>query len=297
MEIRTLRYFYTIAEEGNVSRAAAILHMTQPTLSRQLKALEDELGTALFVREHNHLALTDAGLFLKSRAEEILKLTQQTNLAFEERKNQLFSGNMTIGCVEADNSDTLSMMLEEFTHDYPHVTFDIFSGTSDIIKERLDKGLLDMAILLEPVDTDKYSVVTLPRRERWGLLVPVTSSLAQQGSISPQDLCQTPLLISGRPEIQSMVTKWAGVSYSKLHVRGHFNLSFNVISMVAHGVAAALMIEGAISGRKPKEVSFVPLRPEIQTNCVLVWRRERVLSPVVDQFISRFNSNFSKSSE
>jgi len=292
LELRLLRYFYTIAEEGNISKAAAILHITQPTLSRQLKLLEDELGTALFIREHHHLTLTDAGLFLQSRAAEILELSQQTTLAFETRKQQLFSGNINIGCVEADNSDTLSMILEEFVHDYPQVTFDIFSGTSDIIKERLDKGLLDVAILLQPVDTEKYQTLTLPRRERWGLLVSSSSSLARQASISPTDLVRTPLILSGRHEVQDMLSHWAQAPISRLRVKGHFNLSFNVISLVAHGVAPALMIEGAISGRKPKEVSFVPLAPTIETNCVLVWRRERILTPVVDQFIKKFKDSF-----
>ncbi|MTV81545.1 LysR family transcriptional regulator [Secundilactobacillus folii] len=292
MELRILRYFYTIAEEGNVSKAAEVLHITQPTLSRQLKALEDELGTALFIRQHNHLELTPAGMYLRSRAAEMLQLAQQTSMEFENRKRELFNGHVTIGCVEADNSDTLSMLLEDFTHDYPNVTFDIFSGTSDIIKERLDKGLLDMAILLEPVDTRKYSTVTLPRRERWGLLVPFSSPLARKGAIFPADLQPLPLLISGRPEIQQMLANWAQMPFSKLNVRGHFNLSFNVISLVAHGVADAVMIEGAITGRKPKEVSFVPLSPEIQTNCVLVWRRERVMSPVADKFISYFKTSF-----
>ncbi len=140
MELRVLRYFYTIAEQGNISQAAAVLHITQPTLSRQLKELEDELKTQLFIRNKRQLTLTDAGLFLKSRAEEILQLTQQTTQEFEDRRSELFSGHISIGCVEADNSDTLAMILEDFVADYPQVTFDIFSGNSEIITDRLDKG-------------------------------------------------------------------------------------------------------------------------------------------------------------
>ena len=166
MDFRLLKYFWTIAEEGTVSRAADILHITQPTLSRQLKELEEELGTELFVREKKKMILTEAGLFLKSRAEEILSLTNQTKQEFESRRNQLFSGHISIGCVEADNSDTLATILEELVSDYPQVTFHIFSGTSDDITEKLDKGLIDLAILLEPISLDKYESLTLPRTER-----------------------------------------------------------------------------------------------------------------------------------
>lgn len=178
MEIRVLRYFWTIVEENSVSKAAEQLHITQPTLSRQLRELETELGTELFTREKNRLKLTEAGLFLKSRAEEILSLTQRTEQEFEDQKKLLFSGNISVGCVEADNSDTLSMMLEEFVADYPEVTFNIYTATGDDITDLLDKGLIDLAILLEPVDTAKYNKIVLPRVERWELLVSNTSFLA-----------------------------------------------------------------------------------------------------------------------
>lgn len=294
MELRTLRYFYTIAEEENITKAADVLHITQPTLSRQLKHLEDELGTELFRRERQRLVLTEAGTFLKDRAAEILALSQQTSLEFENRKKQLFSGHITIGCVEADNSDTLAMMLEDFVADYPQVTFEIFSGTSDIIMERLDKGLLDVAILLEPVNTTKYKTVTLPRTEKWGLLVSSDSFLARQSEITPQEMMGVPLMMSGRPDVQHLMADWAGVPVNELNVVGNFNLTFNVIPLVAHQVAAALMIEGSISGRQPDDVKFLPLSPTIQTNCVLVWRRERIVSPVVNEFIHYFQNSFQK---
>lgn len=292
MELRLLHYFYTIAETENITQAAAQLHITQPTLSRQLKSLERELGTTLFTRDHNQLALTEAGLFLKSRAAEILSLTQQTTQEFNDRRQQLFSGHIAIGCVEADNSDTLAMMLEDFVSDYPQVTFEIFSGTSDIIKERLEKGLLDVAILLEPVNTEKYHTLTLPRTERWGLLVSNESFAARKADIEPADLPGMPLMISGRPEVQQLLADWAGVTLDQLNVIGNFNLSFNVIPLVEHQVGAAVSIEGAVSGRQPSDVTFVPLKPAMQTNCVLVWRRERMLTPVVGEFIRYFREAF-----
>lgn len=292
MELRLLRYFWTIAEEENISRAAEILHVTQPTLSRQLRELETELGTPLFDRKNKGLVLTEAGLFLKSRAGEILKLTQQTTQEFVNRQAQLFSGHIAIGCVEADNSDTLAMMLEDFVSDYPQVTFHIFSSASDIITDQLDKGLLDVAILLEPVNTDKYATLTLPRTEQWGLLVAAESFLANRETIVPTDLPGMPLMISNRPEVQHLLTTWSGLDRDQLNIIGTYNLSFNVLPLVAHQVAAALMIAGALSNRQPADTRFIPLAPAIGTNCVLVWRRDRLMTPVVREFIRYFREAF-----
>lgn len=292
MEIRTLKYFWTIAEEGTISKAAKALHITQPTLSRQLRELENELGTSLFIRGRRKLQLTDAGLFLKTRAEEILQLTQQTNLEFENRRKQLFSGRIAIGCVEADNSDTLALILEKFVQDYPQVTFTVYSGTSDDITTRLDKGLLDVAVLLKPVATEKYGEIILPRTERWGLLVSKDSSWAKKNAIQPADLREMPLFIAQRPEVRQLVTKWSGIDYAQLKVVGNFNLIFNVLALVKRQVGQAFGIEGATAQIRPEGVKFIPLQPEVKTNCVLVWRRERNLTPVVNEFINYFKDAF-----
>lgn len=292
MEIRTLKYFWTIAEEGTISKAAKALHITQPTLSRQLRELENELGTSLFIRGRRKLQLTDAGLFLKTRAEEILQLTQQTNLEFENRRKQLFSGRIAIGCVEADNSDTLALILEKFVQDYPQVTFTVYSGTSDDITTRLDKGLLDVAVLLKPVATEKYGEIILPRTERWGLLVSKDSSWAKKNAIQPADLREMPLFIAQRPEVRQLVTKWSGIDYAQLKVVGNFNLIFNVLALVKRQVGQAFGIEGATAQIRPEGVKFILLQPEVKTNCVLVWRRERNLTPVVNEFINYFKDAF-----
>lgn len=292
MEIRTLKYFWTIAEEGTISKAAKALHITQPTLSRQLRELENELGTSLFIRGRRKLQLTDAGLFLKTRAEEILQLTQQTNLEFENRRKQLFSGRIAIGCVEADNSDTLALILEKFVQDYPQVTFTVYSGTSDDITTRLDKGLLDVAVLLKPVATEKYGEITLPRTERWGLLVSKDSSWAKKNAIQPADLREMPLFIAQRPEVRQLVTKWSGIDYAQLKVVGNFNLIFNVLALVKRQVGQAFGIEGATAQIRPEGVKFIPLQPEVKTNCVLVWRRERNLTLAVNEFINYFKDAF-----
>jgi DNA-binding transcriptional LysR family regulator len=292
MELRLLKYFYTIAEEGTISQAAEVLHITQPTLSRQLKELEEELGTELFLREKRKMVLTEAGRFLKSRAEEILHLTEQTQQEFEDRRKQLFSGHFSIGCVEADNSDTLAMMLEEFISDYPEVHFHIQSGTGDDIKERLDKGLLDLAIVLEPADTEKYEKIILPRKEKWGILVSADSFLAQKSELTKEELKGVPLLISQRAEVQTMFSNWLGIDPADLSIVGTYNLIFNVFSLVENRVGSALTIEGAITNRKQETMKFLPLAPAVETSCVLIWKKNRILSPVVAEFISRFNDAF-----
>lgn len=294
MELRLLRYFWTVADIGNISKAAEQLHITQPTLSRQIKELESELESPLFTREKNHLELTEAGLFLKSRAAEILDLTQATQQEFVDRRRQLFSGHIRIGCVEADNSDTMAMMLEEFIRDYPEVTFTVLTGTSDDIIDCLDKGLVDLAILLEPINTDKYHTLTLPRTEKWGLLVAQDSFLATKETITPEDLSGVPLMTGARSEIRSLLSKWTGESTDELNIIGYFNLHFNILPLVERQVAAALVIEGAAIDRKIRKIKFISLKPEVKTNCVLAWRKNRVWSPVVSELVNRFKQAFAK---
>ncbi|MGJ8731027.1 LysR family transcriptional regulator [Listeria aquatica] len=292
MEIRLLRYFLTVAEERNVSRAARALRITQPTLSRQLKEFESSLGTELFVRQNKELVLTEAGLLLKSRAEEILELTERTEQEFQDQKKALFSGHVSIGCVEADNSDTVAMMLEELVNEYPQVTFAIFSGTSDMIVERLEKGLLDLAVLIEPVDTKQFEKLVLPHEERWGLLVSKESFLAVQDEIEIADLARIPLLSSSRTEVAAMLGSWAKESGVSFQIVGTFNLIFNVIPLVENHVGSAIGIEGALSAWNLDRLKFLPLVPEVKTKCVLVWKKHREHSPSVAVLLQYFKDAF-----
>lgn len=292
MDYRLLKYFKAIAEEKSISRAASVLHITQPTLSRQLKEFEDELGAGLFYREKKEMHLTEAGHFLKDRANEILDLTEQTEKEFMRHKEVLFSGHISIGCVEAENSDTLALILEELITDYPKITFSIFSGTSHDITDKLDKGLLDLAILLEPMKTNKYEKIRLPRKEKWGLLVSETSNLADRSYVKPTDITTAPLLCSGRTEIQDMLQVWSGSHFEHINIIGTYNLIFNIIPLVSNGVAHALAIKGAGTDWNAKGIKFVPLQPAIETDCVVAWKKHRSLTPVVNEFIKRMKYAF-----
>jgi len=292
MEIRMLRYFLVVAEQQNIAKAAQTLHITPPTLSRQIKSLEESLGSDLFIRESRQMELTESGLFLKKRAEDILELNDKTEKEFNDSKQELLSGHISIGCVEADNSDTLALMLEEFVAEHPQVTFSIFSGTSDDIVDRLDKGLLDLAILLEPISTEKYHKLILPREEKWGLMVSTQSYLASKESIQIEELPGIPLLCSPREEIQEMITSWDALQNKKLNIVGTYNLIFNVFSLVENRVGSALTIEGAMANRDTSSVKFLPIVPEITTHCVLVWRKNTLLTPSVNQFVEKFIQAF-----
>ncbi|WP_339183511.1 LysR family transcriptional regulator [Oceanobacillus sp. FSL W7-1293] len=292
MELRVLRYFLVIAEEGSISKASEVLHITQPTLSRQIKELEEELGAELFIREKRNMTLTKAGEYLVDRAQEILSLSDKTTQEFMNQRKQLFSGHLSIGCVEADNSDTLSMILEEFITDYPEVTFSIFSGTGEDIIDKLDRGLLDVGVLIKPISTEKYDYVSFPKKEKWGLLVEKSSFLAQKTSLEPKDLIGVPLLAPVRKEVQKMLSTWMNKDLNELNIAGDYNLIFNVFSLVENKIASALAIEGAIIPRQDERFRFIPLNPLLETQCVFAWRKNVMFSPVVQEFIKRMNDAF-----
>ncbi|MGL9731022.1 LysR family transcriptional regulator [Enterococcus sp. DIV0756] len=291
MEIRLLRYFWAVAQEGNISRAARMLNITQPTLSRQIKELEEQIETPLFHREKNRLSLTQDGYFLKERAEEILALDDKLEQAFSAQRKEQLSGTITIGCVEADNSDTVAMLLEELISDYPQVRFNLVTGTSDDISDRLEKGILDLAVLIEPVTLNEVETLTLPREEKWGFLVSKELFIANKNELQPEDIKGLPIFCSGRSEVQRLLSDWSGISMDLLNIIGHYNLIFNILPLVDHQVGAALAIEGAISDRKLTESVFIPLAPSVKTHCVLVWKK-RLQTPPVQELINRFKHAF-----
>lgn len=291
MEIRLLRYFWAVAQEGNISRASRILNITQPTLSRQIKELEERIGAPLFHREKNRLSLTKDGYFLKERAEEILALDEKLEQAFSAQRNEQLSGTISIGCVEADNSDTVAMLLEELISDYPQIQFNLVTGTSDDISDRLEKGILDLVILLEPVILNEVETLILPREERWGFLVSKEMFIAEKEFLKPEDIKGLPILCSSRSEVQNLLSDWSREPLDQLNIVGNFNLIFNVLPLVNHKVGAALSVEGAILDRRLEEAVFIPLQPSVKTHCVLVWKK-RVQTPAVQELINRFNHAF-----
>ncbi len=241
MELRVLRYFLTIAREENITRAADILHITQPTLSRQIMQLEDELDVKLFNRGAK-FSLTEKGLLLRRRAEELLSLAQKTEEEMQALETSV-SGTIHIGGGETNAMRIWAPIIKEFSEENPEVVFDFFSGSADELKERVDKGLIDIILLVEPVDIAKYEFIRLPSSDRFGILMRTDSLLAQQASVSSEDLLDKPLIVSGRGLVQAKLMQWFGKQYEDLHVVATYNLINNAAIMVESGLGYAFSLE------------------------------------------------------
>lgn len=280
MELRVLKYFLAVAREENITKAAALLHLTQPTLSRQLMQLEEELGVQLFRRSRYHIELTEDGMLLRRRAQELVDLAEKTTREFTMRETELM-GEIAIGAGETRSMSFISRAMVSFRENYPKVTFRIFSANADDVKERLDTGLLDMGLLTEPVDVGRYAFCRMKERDRWGVLVRLDSPLAGLDSVTPDDLEQVPLIISGRERVQRELANWFGDRWERLQIAASFNLILNAANMVRYGVGTALSFDLNFSF---DDLRFIPLSPTMDTGTVLVWKKEQVLTPAVEAF-------------
>lgn len=285
MEIRTLHYFLIVAKEKNITQAAKRLHIGQPTLSRQLIQLEEEVGKKLLIRGKRKIQLTEAGILLKRRAEEIIDLINKT-------ENELISdidnltGEIMIGMAECSFTHSfLPKLIKTFSMKYSEVTYDFYTGNADLVKERLDQGIIDIGILLEPVDIEKYDYIRLPQKERWGITVSKDNYLFNKEYVTSKDLINIPLLNTKRSIVQGEIASWFKQDYKRLHFIATYNFLSNTIPLVAQGIGSAITIEGAFWGQCHDNVKFIPFYPELLTGTVLVWKKHQTLSPLVSKFI------------
>ncbi len=281
MELRVLRYFYTVAREENITRAAQLLHVTQPTLSRQLMGLEEELGTVLFHRSSHRILLTEDGMLLKRRAQELLELADKTQREFQSREE--LSGVIAIGCGETCNMAHLSDLMVSFRQEHPLVQFRIYSATADEVKDRMENGLLDMGLLMEPVDISRYHTVPMPHRERWGALVREDCPLAALPRVTPEDLLPYPLLLSWREQVNEQMREWFGECFAQAKVAARYNLITNTAIMVKHRVGVALCFD--LGTTYYDSLRLVPLSPALENGAVLAWKKEQARSRAVERFI------------
>lgn len=281
MELRVLRYFLMVAREENITRAAELLHITQPTLSRQLKQLEEELGTELFERSNHSIHLTEDGMLLKRRAQEMIELADKTKSEFGQNREEI-AGNISIGSGEARSVQELADVIRVFQEKYPAVQYDLYTANADDIKERIDKGLLDIGLLAEPVDISKYNFIRLKQKERWGVLVRKDSELAHKSVITPEDLLGTPVFMPQRALVKSELEGWFGDIYDRIRVAGTYNLINNAAVMVEKKIGAALCFQFQSWF---DNLTCIPLSPYIETGAVLVWRKSQVVSRTMHQFI------------
>ena len=272
MELRVLRYFLTIAEEENITRAADILHVTQPTLSRQMMQLEDELGTKLFKRSRYCIKLTEDGLFLKRRAEEILSLAENTAQAIGNRDKDIV-GEITIGCTETHSMDVFAARMAEFRDLHKGVSYNIFTTNADGIKENMEKGVFELGLVTEPVDTTRFETLHLQDKERWGALVREDDPLSEKEFVYPDDV---------RSEVRYILEEWFGASFQNLDIASRYNLGRNVAVMVRSGLGTGICFDLFSSH---EGLRFIPMSPPLMTGSAVCWKKNQLFSTVTRSFI------------
>ena len=285
MELRVLRYFLAVAREQSISGAAQSLHITQPTLSRQMMELEEELGTKLLVRgkKNRRVELTEDGLLLRSRAEEIVDLANKTEAEFS-REEHTVTGDIFIGAGETDAMRILAAAAKRLHQSYPNIRYHLFSGNAEAVTERLDKGLLDFGILIGEADLTKYNALTLPASETWGVLMRRDSELASNESIRPEMLWDKPLIMSQQSVAHNEFTGWLGLEPERLNVIATYNLIYNASLLVEEGLGYAITIENLVN-TSDSPLAFRPFEPRLEGRLSLVWKKYHAFSRAAELFI------------
>lgn len=285
MEIRVLEYFLAIAREQNISKAAESLHLSQPTLSRQIQNLEEEIGKQLFIRGRRQITLTDEGMLLRKRAEEILNLVYKTENELNDSLDTI-SGDIYIGTGETDAIRHIAKTARKIQKEYPDIHYHIISADSEDVLERLDKGLIDFGLIFGEVDHTKYNALTINTTDQWGVLMPKNSPLAKKNAIKAVDLIDKPIIIS-RQVLKHRDTffKWFGKDISELDIISTYNLLFNASLMVEEGVGYALCIDHIINTSGESPLCFRPLAPALEENISIVWKKYQVFTKASEYFL------------
>lgn len=295
MEIRVLRYFLAVAREGSITKAANSLHLTQPTLTRQLQDLEKELKQRLLMRGKHKVTLTPEGLILQKRAQEIVDMVEKTEAEFQSISDTI-SGDIYIGGGETDSMKYVAEIIKEIQEDYPAIKFHLYSGNAEDVMEKLDRGLLDFGILIQPVDLSRYDHLELPERDTWGVIMRSDSPLAEKNEITLNDLVEIPLLasrqMSPKYSKDSGFLDWFGDKYNDLNIAATYNLIFNAAIMVKAGVGVAVTLDKLADTSKESGVCFRPLSPKLESGLDIVWKKNQVFSPAAKLFWERLKERF-----
>lgn len=294
MELRVLKYFLVVAREKNITRASKMLHITQPTLSRQLHQLEEEFGTTLFHRGKHNITLTTAGLLLYRRASEFAELEEKTAQEMQN-SGESIAGPVSIGIGETVSLNDVAEVIKAFQKEYPDSYFDIYTGVANDVKERMENGLLDFGVLLDPVDISEYNFIHLPNTDSWAVLMPENHPLAKKAEITAKDLAGVPLVMAQREAVRNMVENWFGKYKEELVTPIFMNLSaFNKSILVRKGLGVALGLDFGFAG--PGLVSR-PLTPRLINHCSIAWKKNRFQAPVVARFAEFMADWFTEESE
>lgn len=284
MELRVLKYFLTVADEGNFTRAADVLHVTQPTLSRQMMELESEMGTTLLIRGKRSVTLTEEGFLFKQQAETIVELADKLEHTFTDQKD-VICGTIQIGATEAVGSRTLAERMKEFREKYPGVQFNLYNGMADNIKEMIEHGLLDLGLVMEPIDTAKFEYVRLPQKETWGILIRKDHELAGKETVTVEDIKSYPLIMPERENAKNQILHWMRCEERHLEIPAYYNILSNSALLVKAGMGCAVCLDGALSIHADPELCFRPILPEHVTRSVILWKKNHLFSQAASLFI------------
>ena len=295
MEIRVLKYFLTVAEIGNITKAANSMHLTQPTLSRQLQDLERELGQKLFARGSKSVTLTPEGMVLRRRAQEIMELVEKTENEFFSIKDDV-SGDIFIGAGETKTIKLIADVMKTLQKKYQKIKFHIVSGDSEDLSEKLDKGILDFCIFIEPFVPDKYNYINLSEKDTWGILLRQDDPLAKKESIKVEDIINLPILISRQAIKKSFennpILDWFGDNFDKMHIAGTYNLLYNAAIMTENEIGYALGLDRLIADTLNSPLTFRPLNPKLQVCVSIAWKKNQVFSKAAKLFLDEMNVKF-----
>lgn len=295
MEIRVLRYFLAVAREESITAAANFLHLTQPTLSRQIHDLEEELGQRLLIRKSHRVTLTPEGMLLRKRAEEILSMVDKTESEFRSLETTV-SGDVYIGSGETQAVRQIAEIIRRMQVEYPGIHYHMHSGNAQDITDRLDNGLLDFGILIQPADITKYDSLDLPAKDVWGVIMRKDSPLAAKGQLCKEDLRSLPLLCSRQAVLTqrhgNAFASWFGAEFEKLNIVSTYNLIYNAAIMVEAGVGYAVTLDHLANTSATSDLCFRPLFPRLESGLNIVWKKYQVFSPAAEVFLDHLKEAF-----
>lgn len=290
MEIRVLKYFLAVAREGSITKAANSLHLTQPTLTRQLQDLEHELKQKLFIRGKHNVTLTQEGLILRKRAQEIIDMVEKTEAEFQSISDSI-SGDIYIGGGETDSMKYIAEVIKDLQLEYPGIKYHIYSGNAEDVTEKLDRGLLDFGVLIQPVDLSKYDSIELPEKDVWGVITRMDNPLALKEKILLQDLINVPILasrqMSPKYSKESGFLDWFGDEFEKLNITATYNLVYNAAIMVKAGIGNAITLDRLINTSQSSNLCFRPLYPKLESGLDIVWKKNQVFSTPAKLFLNK----------
>lgn len=289
MEIRVLRYFLAICQEKNISKAADSLHIAQPSLSRQLKDLEDELGTTLVNRGHRQISLTQEGYYLKERAQEIINIADKTTYTLQE--SQIISGELHIGAGESPAMNRIMKVVDEILIEHPQVKFNLFSGNADDTEAKIENGVLDFAITMGDRKIENFESIILPERNEFGVVMPKDNPLAAEEKITPEQLVDYPLITSNQSLVQDKFRNWWGQLFDKIRIVASTNLAYNAAYLVRQNHALLVTYQGLIADSKSSDLTFRPLSPKVTDPNTVIWKNNTQLSNVAQLFIEKLQSS------